>query len=375
MLEDIEIREVVNKSTLMDFIKLPWDIYKNDPNWVPPLIHDIKKKLNKKSNPFFEHSIVQLFVAYSGSKPKGRIASIIDYNHIDFHQEQVGFFGMFECHDNYSCAEKLLDAACDWLANRDIIFMRGPMNLSMNDECGFLIEGFDSPPVIMMTYNPEYYLDIMERYGLEKAKDLYAYLNEGIVQTPERLDKIAQRARTKYNVTIRPMNMKKLKEEVTKIKSIYNAAWEKNWGFVPMTDKEMDYLAGELKKIAQPELVVFAEISGKPVGISVTVPNYNEALIHIDGHLDPLSIAKVLIYRKKIKGTRSLIMGMLNEYRVTGIPVLLFMETAKAARKLGFEWCETSWNLEDNHLINKFDETIGGRLYKKYRIYEMQIKN
>ncbi len=375
MSEDIEIREVANKSTLMDFIKLPWDIYKNDPNWVPPLINEIKKKLNKKSNPFFKHSVVQLFVAYSDGKPVGRIASIIDYNHINFHQEQVGFFGMFECLDNYICAEKLLDNAREWLASRGITFMRGPMNLSMNDECGFLLEGFDSPPVIMMTYNPEYYLRFMERYGLVKAKDLYAYLNEGIVQTPERLGKIAERARAKYNVTVRPMNMKKLKEEVSKIKNIYNAAWEKNWGFVPMTDKEMDYLAAELKKIALPELIVFAEVSGKPVGISVTVPNYNEALMHIDGRLDPVSIAKLLIYRKKIKGTRSLIMGLLKEYRLTGIPVLLFMETAKAARKLGFEWCETSWNLEDNHLINKFDETIGGRLYKKYRIYEMHIKN
>lgn len=375
MSENIEVREVVNKNTLMDFITLPWDIYKNDPNWVPPLVQDIKKKLNKKSNPFFEHSIAQFFIAYRDSIPLGRIASIIDYNHIHFHQEQVGFFGMFECHDNYRCAEKLLDAARGWLANRDILFMRGPMNLCMNDECGFLLEGFDSPPVIMMTYNPEYYLDMMERYGLEKAKDLYAFLNEGIVQTPERLEKIAERVREKYNVTIRPLNMKKLKDEVAKIKTIYNAAWEKNWGFVPMTEKEMDYLAADLRKIVLPELVLFAEISGEPVGIAVTVPNFNEALIHISGHLDPLSIVKLLIYRKKIKGIRSLIMGMLKEYRVTGIPVLLFMETAKAARKLGFEWCETSWNLEDNHLINKFDETIGGRLYKKYRIYEMPIKN
>jgi len=375
MSENIGIREVENNRTLKDFIKLPWHIYKNDPNWVPPLIYDVKRKLSPKKNPFFEHSIAQLFVAYTGSQPVGRIAAIIDFNHINFHQEQVGFFGMFECHENYSCAEILLDAAREWLKEHDMMFMRGPMNLSMNDECGFLLEGFESPPVIMMTYNPEYYLQFMERYGFEKAKDLYAYLNEGIVQTPERLEKIAQRAQSQHKVTIRPINMKKMEKEVSLIKHLYNAAWEKNWGFVPMTDAEMDYLAADLKKIVLPELVLFAEISGEPVGISVTVPNYNEALMQIDGHLDPLSLAKIYLHRKKIKGVRSLIMGMLKEYRVTGIPVLLFMETVKAARKLGFTWCETSWNLEDNHLINKFDETIGGRLYKKYRIYEMPIKN
>ena len=252
--------------------------------------------------------------------------------------------------------------------------MRGPMNLSMNDECGFLLEGFGLPPVFMMPYNPQYYLAFMEKYGMVKAKDLYAYLNEGIVQTPERLDKIAERARSKYNVKVRSMNMKRFRKEVVKIKHIYNKAWEKNWGFVPMTDPEMDYLAAGLKKIVRPELVVFAEIDDRPVGVSITVPNYNEALIHIDGHLHPINLAKLLIHSKRIKGLRSLIMGMLKEYRSTGIPVLLFMETAKAAKKLGYEWCETSWNLEDNHLINKFDETIGGRLYKKYRIYEMNIK-
>jgi GNAT superfamily N-acetyltransferase len=375
MSEDIEVKRVTAKYTLKDFIKLPWDIYENDPNWTPPLIHEIKKKLNKKKHPFFKHSSVQFFVAYYKWGPVGRIAAIVDYNHINFHNEQAGFFGMFECLNNYNYAEKLLDEARDWLLRRGMKIMRGPMNLSMNDECGFLLEGFDSPPVFMMPYNPPYYLEFMDKYGMAKAKDLYAYLNEGIVQTPERLDKIAERARSKYNVKVRSMNMKRFRKEVVKIKHIYNKAWEKNWGFVPMTDPEMDYLAAGLKKIVRPELVVFAEIDDRPVGVSITVPNYNEALIHIDGHLHPINLAKLLIQSKRIKGLRSLIMGMLKEYRSTGIPVLLFMETAKAAKKLGYEWCETSWNLEDNHLINKIDETIGGRLYKKYRVYEMNIKN
>ena len=356
-----------------DFIKLAWKIYKNNPHWVPPLISEMKKKLNPKIHPFFKHSQVELFVAYENYQPVGRIAAIIDYNHNNFHQEKVGFFGLFEAIENYAVAEALLNKARQWLKNRNMNVMRGPMNLNMNDECAFLLEGFDSPPVFMMPYNPEYYLRFMEKYGMVKAKDLYAYLNEGIIKTPERIEKIARRAREKYNVKIRHADFKKLDEEIQKIKDIYNAAWEKNWGFVPMTDEEMDYLAADLKKIAEPELVLFAEVDEKPVGVAVTVPNYNEVLIHMNGRLDPIGIAKFLYHRKKIKGLRSLIMGMLKEYRLTGISVLLFTETAKAARKLGYEWCETSWNLEDNHLINKFDETIGGRLYKKYRIYEKEI--
>jgi len=374
MMEDqIIIKEVENSTMLAEFIKLPWKIYKNDPNWVPPLISEIKKKLDNRIHPFFKHSNVSLFLAYLGGGVVGRVASIIDHNHNRFHNEKTGFFGMFECINDYDCAYTLLEAVRKRLKINSMNLMRGPVNLSMNDECGLLIDGFKAPPVFMMTYNPEYYLDFMDRYGMIKAKDLYAYLNEGIVKASERFSKIAERTRQQHNIKIRPLNMKRFKEDVDKIKSIYNNAWEKNWGFVPMTDSEMDSLAADLKKIAIPELVLFAEINNRPLGISVTVSNYNEALIHMNGRLNPVGIAKLLYYRNKIKGLRSLIMGVLNEYRSTGVPLLLFLETANAANKLGFEWCETSWNLEDNHLINKFDEKIGGRLYKRYRIYEKQI--
>ena len=369
----IEIKEVVNPEMLKKFIKLPWKIYKNDSNWVPPLISEIKKKMDTRINPFFKHSNVSCFLAYQDDRIVGRVVSIVDYSHNSFHREKTGFFGMFECFEDYNCAHALLEAVRKRLKTNGMNLMRGPVNLSMNNECGFLIEEFDSPPVFMMTYNPEYYLDYIEKYGMTKAKDLYAYLNEGIIEAPEHLDEIAERARQHQNVHIRPLNMKRLKEEADKIKHIYNETWENNWGFVPMTAADMDYLAANLKKMAIPELILFAEINKRPVGISVTVPNYNEALIHMNGRMDPISIIKLLHYRKKIKGLRSLIMGVLNEYRLTGLPVLLFMETAKAAGRLGFEWFEKSWNLEDNHFINKFDESIGGRLYKKYRIYEKPI--
>jgi hypothetical protein len=319
--DQIEIKEVINPAMLKNFINLPWKIYKNYPNWVPPLISEIKKKLDTRIHPFFKHSNVGLFLAYRDDRVVGRVASIVDYSHNSFHKDKTGFFGMFECFEDYNCAHALLEAVRRKLIFNGMKLIRGPVNLSMNDECGFLIEGFNSPPVFMMTYNPEYYLDFMERWGMVKAKDLYAYLNEGIIQTPKRLDKIAERVRHKLNVTIRPLNMKRFKEEVDKIKHIYNTAWEKNWGFVPMTDAEMDFLAADLKKIVIPQLILLAEINERPVGISVTVPNYNEALIHMNGRMDPISIIKLLYYRKKIKGLRSLIMGVLKEYRSTGLPL------------------------------------------------------
>ncbi len=250
--------------------------------------------------------------------------------------------------------------------------IRGPMNLSMNDECGFLIEGFDSSPVIMMTYNPKYYLDLSERYGFVKAKDLYAFLKDevGVVG---RIAKVVERVRQHHNVVIRHIDMKRFDEEVGIIKDIYNAAWELNWGFVPMTSSDIDLLARELKPILEPELVLFAEVDGQPVGVSITIPDYNQVLKRLDGRLGPISLLKFLFYRNKITGVRSIVFGIKKEYRNTGINTLLYYETEMAGGRLGYEWCEMSWNLEDNDLINRFDTAIGGKLYKKYRIVEKSI--
>jgi len=311
----IEIKEVINPGMLKKFIKLPWEIYKNDPNWVPPLISEIKKKLDTRIHPFFKHSNVSLFLAYRDDRVVGRVDSIVDYNHNNSHKEKTGFFGMFECCEDYNCARALLEAVQRRLIFNGMKLIRGPVNLSMNDECGFLVEGFDSPPVFMRTYNPDYYLDFMEKFGLIKAKDLYAYLNEGIIKTPERLDQIAELSHQHQNVHIRPLTIKRFIEDVDKIKHIYNSTLEKNWGFVPITAAEINFLATDLKRITIPELILFAEINERPVGISVTVPNYNEALIHINGRLDPISIIKLLYNRKKIRGLRSLTMGVLKEYR------------------------------------------------------------
>jgi GNAT superfamily N-acetyltransferase len=279
---------------------------------------------------------------------------------------------MFECIDDVETARLLYSAAEEWCKKEGMNRILGPVNLSMNDECGFLLEGFDLDPAIMMPYTPEYYLKLSEECGYTKAKDLYGYL-KGEVGVVDRIAKLVERVKSKEDVVVRPMSMKNFKEEVEIIKDIYNAAWEVNWGFVPMTPAEMDLMAKELKPIAEPELVLFAEVKGEPVGVSITLPDLNFVLKKLNGKLGLIQLLKFLYYKRKIKGLRSVIFGLKKDYRRTGINVVLYYETEVRAARLGYKWCEMSWNLEDNDLINRFDEAVGGKLYKKYRLYEKSI--
>lgn len=369
---NIEINHVKSKKDWKDFLQLPFSIYKGNPYWVPPLLNEVKDSLDKEKNPFWEHAERELFLAKQNDKAVGRIVAIIDDNHNSFHQEKTGFFGFFECVKDYEVAKSLFDLARNWCKERGMEIFRGPVNPSMNDECGFLLEGFDKPPTIMMPYTQAYYLEFARIYGLNKAKDLYALIKEG-AGIPERIEKMIERTRERTGVKIRPFEMKKFERDAQFLKDIYNSAWEKNWGFVPMTDKEMDLAAKKLKQFIEPELVLFAEIDNKPIGVTVTVPDINQVLKKLNGRLGPIEILKFLYYKKKIDGVRSLIGGVIKEYRNTGIIALLYYETEKRAVKLGYKWCELGWNLEDNDLINRFDLAVGGKIYKKYRICEMKI--
>lgn len=369
---DVEIKSIQGKRDTELFIRFPWRLYKDDPYWVPPLRKEIQLKLDRSRHPFFDHAKMELLLARRGTSVVGRIAAIIDDRHNEYHNEHTGFFGMFECVEDYEVARALFLAAERWCKARGMNRIRGPMNLSMNDECGFLLEGFDSRPVFMMPYNPSYYLAFCERFGFVKAKDLYAYLKSG-PGIADRVGKLVERVKRNEHVVVRPMNMKNFKEEVERIKDIYNAAWELNWGFVPMTEKEIEFMAQQLKPIVEPRLALFAEVDGEPVGITLTIPDYNQVLKELNGTLGPINILKFLYYKRKISGLRSLIFGIKKEYRQTGINTVLYYETERAGTQLGYEWCEMSWNLEDNDLINRFDEAVGGKLYKKYRIYEKDI--
>ncbi|MCK4908795.1 MAG: N-acetyltransferase [Planctomycetes bacterium] len=371
---NLKIIEVKNRQAKKDFITLPWHIYQDNPYWVPPIISEEWKFLDPKVNPFFKHSEVVLFLAYNETnQPVGRIAAIINRNHIKFHQEQIGFFGLFESINSPEVARLLLETARNYLKSKGMSAMRGPMNFSVNDTCGLLIEGFDDPPTFLMPYNLTYYPDLLTTNGLSKIKDLYAYLFIPAVEWPKKISRIAQRIRSRKDIVIRSADIKNMDREVKIIQKIYNQAWQGNWGAIPMTNEEIKHMASELKHLLIPELLLIAEVNGQPVGFSLTLPDYNQAIKKINGRLWPFGIFRLLAARRKINKGRMLTMGIAKEYQRRGIDVIFYIETTKNALKLGYQEAELSWVLEDNNLMNRTIQLLGARLYKKYRIYEMKI--
>ncbi|MCJ7509182.1 MAG: N-acetyltransferase [candidate division Zixibacteria bacterium] len=371
--EKLTIIPVQTKKELKQFILLPWKIYKGDKNWVPPLISERKDFLNPQKNPFFKHAEVKFFLAKKGNEVVGRIAGIVNHLHIQTHNEKCGFFGLFECIEDYEVAKALLDTAKTWLKSKGMERMRGPADFSSNDQWGFLLEGFDSPPVFMMPYNPKYYLEFMERYGLKKSKDLYAYYLNRDKKPPERIYKVAEKIKQKENLVVRKINMDDFESEVKKIKEIYNLAWSRNWGAIPMTDEEFSHMAKEMKQIMDKDLIFIAEVDGNPAGFSLAIPNVNEALIKLNGRLFPFGIFKLLYYAKKIKSSRIITMGVIHKYQKRGIDNIFYTQTFDEGVKKGYIWGELSWILEDNVLMNRAAELMNARLYKKYRIYEGEV--
>lgn len=374
--QEVNIKQMETKKDLMEFIKFPWKIHKNDKNWVPPLIGERKDFFNEDKNPFFKHAEVIFYLAKKNAEMVGRIAGIVNHNHIEFQNEKAGFFGFFECVEDYEVARVLLDTVRNWLKSKGMEIMRGPANFSSNEEWGMLLDGFDSPPVFMMTYNPKYYLDFMERYGMRKAKDLYAYFIDKSSPPPQRVVKMAQNIKQKGGIDIHSVDMKDLKNEVEKIKTVYNSAWSQNWGFVPMTDEEFDHMVGGLKKIVDPHLVFIAEVDGKPAGFSLAVPDVNQVLHRINGRLFPFGLFRLLWHSKikdKIDGVRIITMGVSPEFQKKGIDTVFYVETFKVGVQRGYSWAEMSWVLEDNVKMNRILDLLGAKLYKKYRIYEIEI--
>ena len=372
-MSDICIETVNTKKALKAFIVFPWKIYKDDPNWVPPLLMEVRDKLNRKKNPFFEHADMELFLAYKNGKLAGRIAAVIDENHNNTHHERIIFFGMFECIDDFEVAKNLLDHVKAWGIERGMTVLRGPVNLSMNDECAFLIEGFDSPPTIMMPYNPPYYLNLMDKYGMVKAKDLFAFLVKKGLLAKEKVRSVIRRIEDRTSVTLRNVDLKNITKETESIAYIYNEAWKDNWGFVARTKTEIDHMAKNLKRFADPGLIVIAEDKGRPVGFGFGLPNYNEIFKKMNGRLFPFGIIRFLLLKKKIKGVRALVFGVLKEYRNTGISYLIYSNMEKHGLEAGYEWFEPSWQLEDNEAVLYFSKSLGGNIYKKYRIYEKPL--
>ena len=371
--QELRIEEVKNKQDLMTFIRFPWKIYQGDRYWVPPLIKDQLEKFSSK-HPFFSHSEMILLLAHRGGEIVGRIAGIIDRNYLQFHEEQVGFFGFFESINDCEVASELLARVRGWLKEHGMEKMIGPMNPSTNDECGLLIEGFDSPPRLMMPYNPAYYSSLLEGFGLKKAMDLYAYWVEKKCFQGERLNRIVERILKKEpRLSVRPINLRQFDEELKIIKKIYNQTWSRNWGFVPMGEEEIDNLAKNLKPLVVPDLVLFAYWDKEPVGFTVSLPDYNEVLKHLNGNVGLLGTIKFLYYSRKIKTVRVMLLGVKHPFQKRGLEGLLYVETFRNGIKKGYENAECSWILENNILMQRGIEAMGGKRYKTYRIYEVRV--
>jgi len=367
----IEILPADNKKNFKEFLNFPFKLYSNDPYWVPPLISDIKKQFSAR-NPFFRHAEVMPFIARRNNETVGRITAIYNRMHIDFHNEKAGFFGYFDCIDEDAVAGCLIGKTKEWLAEKGMTVMRGPMNFSINEECGLLIEGFDSSPMIMMPYNFPYYQKLLEGCGLSKAKDLYAYTADVMDTFPEKVYRVSKVAE-KQGIKIRPINLKSFDSEMRIFKRIYDSAWGKNWGHIPMTDEEIEHMAGKLKPVIVPELALIAELNDEPAGFMMFLPDLNYVLKKLNGRLFPFGIFRALRHSGKTKDARLLLLGIKEGARKRGVDSLLFIEGLKALHKNGYRRMELSWVLEDNYPVQRIIETMNGRLYKKYRIYEREV--
>ncbi len=370
---EVEIVPVQGERDLHRFVLLPWRIYRGDPNWVAPLIGDTKNVLRPAKNPFFKHADVSLFLARREGRPAGRIAAIVNRNHNEFAGEKTAFFGFFESIDDPTVAGALLEAAARFGAERGMERLRGPASFSTNDECAMLVEGFDSPPCVMMPYNPRYYPKLMEAAGLAKVKDLVAYHMKSDT-IPERLARFGEEIARRENVAVRSFNMKRFDDEIDRFRVVYNQAWERNWGFVPMTDEEISHMAKSLKPAVDPDLVLFIEKDGEPIGFALALPDVNQAIRHANGRLFPLGLLKILYHARKIRKIRVLVLGILKEYRGKGLDVLLYLQLFRNGYRKKYNEGEFSWILEDNAAIRRPLERFGAQVYKTYRFYERSLR-
>ncbi|MGH7965476.1 MAG: GNAT family N-acetyltransferase, partial [Candidatus Binatia bacterium] len=361
-----------SRRDLFRFLKLPWQLYRDDPVWVPPLLHDLKRLLDPRSHPFHQHAEVQYFLARRGEEIVGRIAAIVNHQYVTFHNQAIGFFGFFESVNDPAVATELLTTVERWLAERGMKQIHGPMNFSTNEECGLLVDGFQHRPMVMMPYNPPYYAQLLEAAGYTKAKDLLAYLLDD-PQPPERLVHGVSRLQQVREVTIRQINPRRFAEEVDLIRAIYTSAWERNWGFIPMTKEETSDLASQFRRVADPNLCLIAEVKGEPVGFALALPDYNQVLRHMNGRLLPFGLLKLLWYRRKINAARVLTLGLKPGFRRMGIDAMLYLCLWQEAPKNGYPTVECSWILEDNWAMRRGLERMGARLYKTYRIYEKTL--
>jgi hypothetical protein len=372
----VEIRTVESRRDLRRFVDFPWRLYnrREHPQWVPPLKMSVFDALDRRGNPFYLHAERKLFLAWRDGAPVGRIAAIENRAHNRFHDDRVGFWGFFECIDDQEVANALFAAAQTWLEARGLDVIRGPMNPSTNYECGLLVDGFEHRPTFMTAWNPSYYDALCVGAGFVKAKDLLGFwfpATEPGYRLPEFVERQAERAIAGGRITFRDLDPRHFEREVAACWDIYNDAWERNWGFVPMSRPEFEHMAKDMKQLLWPQLAFMASVDGEPAGFMLAVPDYNEALIHNrNGGLFPLGLLRLLRGKRTIKTARVMALGVKRSFRSRSILALFTHEVMRRGLAMGKIGAEASWLLEDNQLIVKPMRAMGAREWHRWRVYD-----
>ena len=374
----VDIETVVSRGDRNDFVRFPWKIYADDPAWVPPLLLERKEFIDSGKHPFYLHGRARQMLARRNGEVIGRIQVSDDPRYNAEHGDNVGCFGLFECIDDRRVAAALLDAAAAWLVDRGRSRIMGPIDYSTNYSCGLLVDGFHTPPRVMMNHNPPYYADLLQAWGLSKVKDMYCWWFDDLHDKLQRWQRKAERIVARGRVTIRPMRRKDFDAEMQRVKAVYHDAWEKNWGFVTMTDAELRHFGKFLSDLGNTEMFLLAEVKGRPAGVALTLPDLNEAVGPLDGRLTrwglPLGYLKFRAGLSQIKVGRLFALGVTKEFRRRGVAEILILRALdRAVNLLHYEGAELGWTLEDNQPINRTIETVGGTRYKTYRIFETEI--
>ncbi len=371
----VVIRPVADKRDLEAFLQVPYRIYADDPHYVFPLLSDQRRFLDPGHNPFFRHAEAQLWVAVEDERPVARIAACVDRAHVQHTGERSGFFGFYECPRDDQLSRSLLETAAAWLHGHGMAIMRGPCSFTTNhDLLGLLIQGEPAPPVVGMPYNPAYYQEQLEAWGLTKAKDLWAWqIRADGMQIPPKLQNSIEALLRESSFLVRPIDMSRFDAEASAIREVYNAAWSRNWGFIPMDDAEFAYAAKDMKKMVAPEFLLMAEAQGRVIGFALTIPDFNQALKPCRGRLFPLGLFKFLARKRKIDYARTLLLGVLPEFRGRGIDAVLIYKTFQAGFAHGISAGECSWILEDNTAMNRILGGIGAKVYRTYRVYDLAL--
>jgi GNAT superfamily N-acetyltransferase len=370
----VDVRPVASRRDLTRFIKLPWRLYRNEAHWIPPLVTERRRFLDREKNPFFEHAEAEYFLASRDGEPVGRISAHVDHALNEYQHTNWGLFGFFDAEDDPEIAHALLDVATEWHAQRGRDELLGPMDFTTNDDPGLLVEGHERRPIVLQNWHHPYYRELLEGCGLEKAIDLYFW--EIRLEIAEEqggfhpmIHATAEKVVNEHGVRIRHMRKRDFEAELQRFMDIYNAAWNKNWGFVPITDEQVRFYAKDLRPILDEKWTWIAELDGEVIGAALTLPDVNQCLEHMNGRLLPIGWAKFLYYKRKIDAIRVFALGVKPEHQQLGVAAAFYVEHLKNGSPDGVTWGEMGWILETNEPMNRAMEGMGAEIVKRYRIY------